>query len=156
MPQSWINDLHEYTTPCGDLTSGVRSCRRVHRTRLGSGYARSALRPVGHEDAEREPDGSRRVPADNIAHEMNAQVDSAEPDEQNEACKERNRRPAREMGWGNAREQVSQFIDELDVRPLFGTLPALGHFHAVATSGRGVNHEDLIIGNITRRIFSVA
>jgi hypothetical protein len=39
---------------------------------------------------------------------MNAQVDPAEPDEQNEACKERNRRPAWKMGRGDTGEQVSQ------------------------------------------------
>jgi hypothetical protein len=46
---------------------------------------------------EREPHDRRRAPANYVAQEMNAQVDSAEPDKQNEACKERNRRPARKM-----------------------------------------------------------
>jgi hypothetical protein len=39
---------------------------------------------------------------------MNAQVDPAESDEQNEACKERNRRPAWRMGKGDTGEHVSQ------------------------------------------------
>jgi hypothetical protein len=39
---------------------------------------------------------------------MNAQADPAEPDEQNEACKERNRRPAWKMGNGDTCEHVSQ------------------------------------------------
>ena len=75
---------------------------------LGSEYGQSALSPVSYKDAEREPDGRPRVPADNVAQEMSAQVYSAEPDKQNEARKERNRRPAREMIWGDAGEQVSQ------------------------------------------------
>jgi osmotically-inducible protein OsmY len=41
---------------------------------------------------------------------MNAQVDPAEPDEQNEACKERNRRPAWKMGRGDTGEQASQKV----------------------------------------------
>jgi hypothetical protein len=63
----------------------------------GASSQARGLASVGHEDAEREPDGRRRVPTDNVAQEMNPQVDSAEPDKQNEACKERNRRPARKM-----------------------------------------------------------
>jgi hypothetical protein len=39
---------------------------------------------------------------------MNAQVDPAEPDEQNEARKERNRRPVWKMGNGDMGEQASQ------------------------------------------------
>jgi len=86
----------------------VSLCRRVPRAKPGSGYVRADLRPVGHDDTEREPDSPRRVPSDDVAHEMNAQVDPAEPDEQNEACKERNRRPAWKMGRGDTGEQVSQ------------------------------------------------
>jgi len=39
---------------------------------------------------------------------MNAQVDPAAPDEQNEARKERNSRPAWKMGKGDTGEQVTQ------------------------------------------------
>ena len=94
--------------PAVILTGGVSLCRRVPRAKPGSGYVRADLRPVGHDDTEREPDSPRRVPSDDVAHEMNAQVDPAEPDEQNEAFKERNRRPAWKMGRGDTGEQVSQ------------------------------------------------
>ena len=78
------------------------------RAKPGLGHVRANLRPVGHDDTEREPDSPRRVPSDDVAHEMNAQVDPAEPDEQNEACKERNRRPAWKMGRGDTSRNKSR------------------------------------------------
>ena len=43
-----------------------------------------SLRPVGHEDAKAEPDGRCRVATDDIAKVMCAEVDPAEPDEQDQ------------------------------------------------------------------------
>jgi hypothetical protein len=87
---------------CGDLdewserayAGGCLGPSRVG-TRAGK------LASGGSYDTEREPDSPCRVPSDDVAHEMNAQADPAEPDEQNEACKERNRRPAWKMGKGD-------------------------------------------------------
>jgi len=41
-----------------------------------------------------------RVPSDDVAHEMNAQVDPAEPDEQNEAFQGAQSPPGVENGQG--------------------------------------------------------
>jgi hypothetical protein len=43
-----------------------------------------SLRPVGHEDAKGEPDGRYRVATDDVAEVMCAEVDPAEPDEQDQ------------------------------------------------------------------------
>jgi hypothetical protein len=56
------------------------------------------LRAVGDEDAKGEPDGGRRVAADDVAQEMGAEVDPAEPDEQDQEAKYGNDRPAGEIG----------------------------------------------------------
>ena len=63
---------------------------------------------MGHEDAKCEPDGRRCVSADDVTQEVNAQVNSAEPNEQDEDCEGRDGRPAREIGRGYAGEQIGQ------------------------------------------------
>jgi hypothetical protein len=91
------------------LTSGVNELMPAGASgQAWFGTRAGKLASGGSYDTEREPDSPRRVPSDDVAHEMNAQVDPAEPDEQNEACKERNRRPAWRMGKGDTGEQVSQ------------------------------------------------
>ena len=68
----------------------------------------SAAKASSNEDAEGEPDGRRRVAANNVTQVMNAQVNSAEPDKQHKRCQHHDSRPARKSSRAHLREQVSQ------------------------------------------------
>ena len=67
-----------------------------------------SLRPVGHEDAKGEPDGGCRVATDDIAEVMCAEVDPAEPDEQDQDRKYGNGGPPWKIGPRYPGKQVSQ------------------------------------------------
>ena len=67
-----------------------------------------SLRPVGYEDAKGEPDGRCRVATDDVAEVMCAEVDPAEPDEQDQDRKYGNGGPPWKIGPRYPGKQVSQ------------------------------------------------
>ena len=66
------------------------------------------MRPVGYEDAKGEPDGRCRVATDDVAEVMCAEVDPAEPDEQDQGRKYGNGGPSRNIDPRYPGKQVSQ------------------------------------------------